>query len=293
MDDSYLRAYADSGLYVMQGRLSAPEGGYFQCFPRSSWKSEIALMRDVPLRGVEWIYDHYGEGSNPLKTELGRLELRNTLKHHGVEIRSVCADYFMDFPLHHPKPELRTLSYSRLSWLIEVCSCMNIERVVLPFVDQSRLANTEEKYRVIRILSDLLPVARAYQVELHLETDLGPSDFRDFLRDIDDPRVKVNYDAGNSSSLGYRPAEEFAAYGERIGSFHIKDRVFGGGTVPIGEGDTDFITLRSMLIEVKYRGDFVLQVARSAPGGELSWLRRMNSRACRWLRGQDLLAEKS
>jgi sugar phosphate isomerase/epimerase len=39
--------------------------------------------------------------------------------------------------------------------------------------------------------------------------------------------------------------EEFAAYGERVGSFHIKDRVRGGKTVPLGQGDTDFASLRA------------------------------------------------
>ena len=37
--------------------------------------------------------------------------------------------------------------------------------------------------------------------------------------------IKVNYDSGNSASLGYDPTDEFAAYGERVGSVHIKDRV--------------------------------------------------------------------
>jgi hexulose-6-phosphate isomerase len=84
----------------------------------------------------------------------------------------------------------------------------------------------------------------------------------------------VNYDSGNSASLGYSPSAEFGAYGSRVGSVHIKDRVRGGGTVPLGTGDTDFDTLFSCLDDAAYEGDYVLQVARGADGDEVNWARR-------------------
>jgi hexulose-6-phosphate isomerase len=84
----------------------------------------------------------------------------------------------------------------------------------------------------------------------------------------------VNYDSGNSASLGYSPANEFAAYGDRIGSVHIKDRVLNGGTVPLGTGNTDFAALFSCLEKIEYRGDFTLQVARGTPGDEVAWAKQ-------------------
>ena len=66
--------------------------------------------------------------------------------------------------------------------------------------------------------------------------------------------LKVNYDSGNSSSLGYHPRDEFAAYGCRVGSVHIKDRVRGGGTVPLGTGNADFPALFAALKKIAYRG---------------------------------------
>jgi hexulose-6-phosphate isomerase len=83
--------------------------------------------------------------------------------------------------------------------------------------------------------------------------------------------VKVNYDSGNSASLGYRPDEEFAAYGSRIGSVHIKDRQRGGGTVPLGSGDADLPAVFAGLKALGYRGDLILQVARGAVGDEVAW----------------------
>ena len=94
------------------------------------------------------------------------------------------------------------------------------------------------------------------------------------LAQIPDPLLRVNYDSGNSASLGYDVASELAAYGARIGSVHIKDRVRGGGTVPLGTGDADLPALFSGLARLRYQGDYVLQVARGTDGGEVEWARQ-------------------
>ena len=119
-----------------------------------------------------------------------------------------------------------------------------------------------------------MPFAEETGVELHLETSLGPAEFARLLDGVPNPNLKVNYDSGNSASLGYAPADEFAAYGDRIGSVHIKDRVLNGGTVPLGTGDTDFPALFSGLEKIRYQGDFTLQVARGIPGDEVAWAKQ-------------------
>ncbi len=56
---------------IMQGRLSPPEDGRFQSFPRNSWREEIARAREAGLDYIEWILDEYGRTapipSRPLK----------------------------------------------------------------------------------------------------------------------------------------------------------------------------------------------------------------------------------
>ncbi len=110
-------------------------------------------------------------------------------------------------------------------------------------------------------------------MELHLETALGPDRFASLLARLPHSFLKVNYDSGNSASLGFDPAEEIAAYGERIGSVHIKDRIRGGGTVPLGSGNANIASLLSHLFRIGYKGDFVMQIARAEPGMELEWIR--------------------
>lgn len=289
MTAEYLQQYADSGLYTMQGRLVAPQDGRFQSFPRGQWREEIEQAVVAGLRGIEWIYDLYGEGANPLETAQGRAELQACLAEHSIAVVSICADYFMDCPFVRCTEEERIARLQRLEWLIGICPELGVGRIVIPFVDNSRIASPQEQALVVACLQQVLPVAEAHAVELHLETDMGPQAFAGLLEVLDHPLIKVNYDAGNSASLGFAPAEEFAAYGARVGSFHIKDRRLGATTVPLGQGDADFASLREQLIRFDYQGDFVLQVARGVPGEEPQWLREMSELAADWLRGKRLV----
>jgi hexulose-6-phosphate isomerase len=114
-------------------------------------------------------------------------------------------------------------------------------------------------------------------VELHLEADFAPAEFAAFLKLIPHPSLKVNWDSGNSSGLGYVASEEFAAYGERIGSVHIKDRFRkpegGLETRPLGTGSADFDDVFRAVRSIGYTGGVTLQVARSTIGDEVDFLR--------------------
>jgi len=289
MGAEYLEKYGENGLFLMQGRLSPPEDGRFQSFPRVGWPLEIKLAPQVPLRGIEWIYDLYGEDQNPLNTAESRSELRSLLEQSQVTVRSICADYFMDCPIVDIDSQVSAQRLAKLIWLISICPEMGINRIVLPFVDHSRMSSAQDQRSVISILELALLHAVESNVELHLETDLAPNEFAEFLKKLDHPLIKVNYDAGNSAGLGFRPIEEFSAYGDRIGSFHIKDRLYNGGTVPLGLGNTDFGGLRKALIDINYSGDFVMQVARGNSGDELTWLQEQSLKACDWLRGKNTI----
>jgi L-ribulose-5-phosphate 3-epimerase len=260
-------------LGVMQGRLVAPEAQRFQCFPRQRWRDEFAIAAAVGLDTIEWIYDAYGEDVNPLATDAGVREVERLSSLHQIDIESVCADWFMDFPLAGIDAELAQSRWQRLAWLMRRCALLRINRVVVPFVDASAIRTAHDAASIAAGINSLADLIDATNVEVHLETALAPADFAALLGRLQHPRVRVNYDSGNSASLGYRPAEEFAAYGLRVGSVHLKDRKFAAGTVPLGEGDTDFDALFDALVAVRYQGDFILQVARGADGKELDWAR--------------------
>jgi hexulose-6-phosphate isomerase len=256
----------------MQGRLLPPQDGQFQCFPRNNWEQEFPNAQAAGLECIEWIYDVHGEDANPIATDAGIQKMRGLIKKYSVKVLSVCADYFMVKTFVRVSPDDRQKHLEMLLWLLGRCPLLGINRVVIPCVDNSRIETEEDRVIVTGILRHALPVAEANRVEIHLETSLEPRTFAAFLDQLPHPMLMANYDSGNSSSLGYQPAEEFAAYGNRVGSVHIKDRVKGGGTVPLGKGDANFRELFECLRKVNYDRDYILQVAREMPGNEVTWL---------------------
>ncbi len=258
---------------IMQGRLGPPEGGRFQSFPRLGWRREFERAAEAGLDGIEWIDDTYGEGENPLWLPGGLDELRAASARHGVALHSICADWFMEHPLLRCSDAERAVRLQRLAALIGLAAQLGIGRIVLPFVDNSRMADPSDADGVVAALSSVEPVARTARVELHLETDLDPRGFAALMARLPSDVFHVNYDSGNSSGIGYDPREEFAAYGDRVGSVHIKDRVRGGTTVALGTGSADFVALFDALRTHRYAGEFILQAARGEPGDEVALAR--------------------
>jgi len=259
---------------VMQGRLVPPEDGRFQSFPRKRWRDEFALAAQAGLNAIEWIFDLYGEDVNPLISDTGIAEILSRSQQNGIDVRSLCADYFIERPFLRTTEEERKQLIQKMEWLLSRCNLLGIGRIVIPFVDNSRIENPEEEAQVISILRTILPAAETNGVELHLESSLGPQALAGLLERCPHPFVRANYDSGNSASLGYTVSEELAAYGHRIGSVHVKDRKLGGGTVPLGTGDADLPALFRGLAALGYNGDYVLQIARSDPGEEQAWIAR-------------------
>jgi L-ribulose-5-phosphate 3-epimerase len=259
---------------IMQGRLVPPTDNRIQCFPRQDWADEFANGVQAGIDCIEWIYDLYGADVNPLASDAGLKEMQALTRKTGVRVLSICADYFMERPLVRASPSEMAERLAMLDWLLGRGAMLGINRMVIPFVDASRIDTQDEFDGVVETLRRLLPMAERTGIEIHLETSLEPARFAALLERLPHPLLKANYDSGNSSSLGYKPSEEFAAYGKRVGSVHIKDRVLGGSTVPLGTGSTDFPALIASLRSVGYAGDFILQVARGLPGDEIAWIRQ-------------------
>ncbi len=262
---------------IMQGRLAPPEDGRFQSFPRSAWRDELPRAREAGLDYIEWIHDDYDKGANPIFTPEGRAELAALKHQHGISTPALCGDWFMDFPLIRCSAAERALREQHLHELLPIAREIGARRIVLPFVDNSSMRSEAEQQEVLAVLSRALPLAEQHGVELHLEADFNPADFARFLAQLAHPFLKVNWDSGNSSGLGYVAHEEFAAYGDRLGSVHIKDRFRkpegGIETRPLGTGSADFDDVFTSLRALNYTGGVTLQVARGTPGDEVNFIR--------------------
>lgn len=256
---------------IMQGRLSPPVGAAIQAFPAQHWADEFPAAQKAGLHCIEWIYDIGGDDVNPICSDEGMALLNDLQTRYHVRVESICADYFMPEPLLKGPSAAREKRRAKLLWLLQRARRLGVSRVILPFVDASKIEDDSQKRSLAALLGTIIADSGPGSPEIHLESSLPPAEFANLLSRIDHPLIKVNYDSGNSSSLGYDSDEEFAAYGHRIGSVHVKDRILGGGTVPLGEGGADFPKLVKNLAAIRYQRPIILQVARSAPGDETAW----------------------
>ena len=262
---------------VMQGRLTPPEDGRFQSFPRNSWREEFPRAREAGLDYIEWIHDEYGRTANPIFSQADLAEFDVLKRQYGIATPALCGDWFMDFPLIRCTTEDLAQREQHLHKLIPIAARIGANRIVLPFVDQSKMTTEDEKQVVINVLQRTLPIAQSHHVELHLEADFNPTDFASFLARIEHPSLSVNWDSGNSSGLGYIASEEFAAYGHRIGSVHIKDRYkkpqSGVETRPLGTGSANFDDVFKAIRSIDYQGGVTLQVARGDDNDEVNFIK--------------------
>jgi sugar phosphate isomerase/epimerase len=263
---------------VMQGRLLPKYQGRYQAHPVGYWKDEFKLAQEAQLDCIEFILDFNDVRNNPLLKENGIQEIKSISDTTGVLVKTICADYFMEAPLHSKDSLVSQESQQVMIRLLENAKQLGVTDIVIPCVDQSTLDNQEAVKRFVNKLTPMLKIAEKYSINLSLETDLAPWPFADLLNRFNSNRVTVNYDIGNSASLGYDPVEELDAYGNRITDIHIKDREFGGGPVILGQGNANFDKFFDKLKEFNYQGSFIMQAYRDEEGVEifkkqLTWIK--------------------
>jgi L-ribulose-5-phosphate 3-epimerase len=256
-------------LGVMQGRLLPKYQGRYQAFPIGSWENEFQIAKECGLDLIEFILDFNESEKNPLLYSGGVEKIVNIINDSGVSVKTICADYFMEAPLHSSDNNIAVESYKVLEKLIDSAKILKITDIVIPCVDQSSLKTREAVSRFVKSIKRIIPIIEKEGINLSLETDLAPKPFIELLDQINSKNVTVNYDIGNSASLGFNSYEELAAYGDRITDIHIKDRILGGGPVRLGYGNVDFKKFFNELKNFNYQGPFIMQAYRDDEGIEI------------------------
>ena len=263
---------------VMQGRLLPKYQGRYQAHPLGYWQKEFRIAQQFGLGCIEFILDFNDAEENPLLKAGGVDEINTAIEKTGVTIQTICADYFMEAPIHSENIEVSEQSQQIMKRLLNSAAELCVTDVVIPCVDQSSLNDQDSIDRFVQQLFPLVKIAEEKKINLSLETDLAPKQFLELLDRINSDRVTVNYDIGNSAALGYDPVEELNAYGSRITDIHIKDRFLNGGPAILGEGDADFTSFFNKLNDVNYEGPFIMQAYRDDEGVEvfkkqLGWIK--------------------
>lgn len=264
---------------IMQGRLLPKYKNRYQAHPLGYWDKEFDIAKQVGLSYIEFILDFEDYKLNPLFTNPGIVEVERVIQKTGIGVKSICADIFMDAPLHSENNIIAFRSVEILLTLITNASKLGVTDIVIPCVDHSSLKDLNDQSRLIANLLKPIELASKLNINLALETDLPPLPFLNLLDKFDSDIIKVNYDVGNSASLGFDIVEEFKLYGNRISDIHIKDRELNGGSVELGTGNGDFNLFLKLFEKLNFKGPIIMQVYRDDEGIEIfnkqfAWLKK-------------------
>jgi len=263
----------------IQGRLSPITNNRIQQFPWDSWQNEFKIASTIDIKIVEWTIDTFKFNENPLINLNQWEEIKIIAGKNNIWIPSVTCDYFMENPPW--KNDLNLVAEGIIS-ILQGMKNISSKILVVPLVDNSSLLDSSSVKIVENFFKDLIPEISQNKLQIAFECDLNPEKLSEFISKFDRNYFGINYDIGNSSNLGFNPTEEFKAYGSRIINVHVKDRKLNGTTVPLGEGDADFIGIFRLLHEENYQGNLILQTARSKEGKDTEVLVKYKKLVEQW-----------
>ena len=220
----------------MQGRLSALVDGKIQAFPWNEWREEFPRAKAIGLSRMEWTIDQERLRENPLTTESGRGAISRLSRGNAVQIPSLTGDCFMQAPFWKADGQTREALIADLDLVLASCAALRIEFVVIPLVDNGKIEAPQQTEVLLRVLLDRAASLSRHGTKIVFESDLPPAELAEFIARFPQELFGINYDIGNSASLGYLARVEIASYASRIDNVHVKDRLRGGTTVPLGSG---------------------------------------------------------
>jgi L-ribulose-5-phosphate 3-epimerase len=264
----------------IQGRLSPVRNGRIQSFPWDTWREEFEVASKLSFEKIEWTIDSENFLLNPLLTSIGQEEIIRLKEQYQVEIPSVTCDYFMENPPWTSDPEKLFLA---IESILQGMKIIGAKILVIPLVDNSSLSGGLMFSQVELFFGQLSNLLHVNEIKIAFETDLNPVLFSSFMNTFEKEIYGVNYDIGNSAALGFKPTEEFAAIGQRVINVHVKDRVLGGTTVPLGTGDADFLTVFRCLDDLDYVGNLIMQTARVQDGRHAEVLAGYREQITNWI----------
>ena len=245
-------------LGFMQGRLVPSEKrNAIQYFPAKQWKKEINLMKVINLNIIEWTINVENMNQNHLFNKKLNKELSLFIAKKNIKIPSVTCDFFMQRPFFKNKKFRNSLK--DLKKIILLSQNIGVKFIVLPLVDSSSIENFSQEEILIKEIKKLSKFLKQRQ-KILFEIDYPPNKVLKFVKKLDH-KFGINYDTGNSASLGYDFKEE-KKYFKYVKNIHIKDRIFRGSTVRLGKGDYKFKDFFNYLNKINYRNNLILQTAR-------------------------------
>lgn len=269
----------------MQGRLSPQIDGKIQAFPWKYWQQELVLAAEHKFLLMEWTIDHERLRENPLVTPAGQKEISDLIRSTGVQISSLTGDCFMQAPFYKAEARNRLERLNDFELVCDACAKVGIRYIVFPLVDHGKPENQKQKDDLLSVLDRQRQNLVQKNLMLLFETEWTAEEVRSFFKLLDPKCFGWNYDIGNSASLGFDPDLEFKLLAGQIKNVHVKDRILGGATVPLGTGNADFPKVFGLLKQYNYNGKLILQAARARDNDHLGTLLKYREKIQKWILG--------
>tara|TARA_A100000164_G_C21748477_1_gene695816 strand:- start:20 stop:868 length:849 start_codon:yes stop_codon:yes gene_type:complete len=274
-----------SKIGFMQGRLSPIIDSKIQIFPKNFWREEYVKSDYVKIKKIEWTLDYETFNYNPILSKKGRAEIFSLNKEHSITVPSLTCDYLMQKPFWKMiSSEVNQVKKNFLN-IIDACIELNIKIIVVPLVDNGSIENKNEEINLIKYFDEIKNILTENNIKIAFESDYPPNKLGEFINKFDE-KIGINFDMGNSASLGFDPENELDILAPKIMNVHVKDRKFKGGTVPLGEGNCDFNTVFSNLRKIQYDGNYILQTARSKNGKHVELISQYREKILKWINNE-------
>ena len=263
------QAKAVNKIGFIQGRLSPKINNQIQAFPWSYWQDEFAIAKEHGFKIIEWTLDQENLYNNPLMMEKGRQEIKSLMRKNNISIFSLTGDCFMQDPFYKSSDIEKENLLNDLKNIIISCGELKIRYIVFPLVDNGKIENHFQNENLRNGLLSIESLLKKTNVKICFESNFNPIELGNFINQYNSEYFGINYDIGNSASMGYDYKEELEIYGHRISDVHIKDRKYKGESVLLGTGDANIPGFFEHFLNFNYNGPFILQAYRDDEGLEV------------------------
>lgn len=247
---------------LVQGRGLQQKNELMQYFPEN-WQEEFPIIQKIGFFGIEWIYDKKSETSNPILSDEGRKKMIECSKKYNVKLENIVLDWFIVHPLLKNDKFTVIEKIEKLRLLIQLSAKVGFKRIIFPLLENNQISSNDEKIKVVEILKQMSSILESSDIELHLETSLSPDKELEIIKEVNHEKILICFDIGNSASYGYKPEQVINIINNKIGSVHIKDRILNGVSVPLGDGNANFLLVFQLLKKIDFQGPISFQVYRN------------------------------
>lgn len=245
-------------LGVMQGRLTEKGGFYPQIFPWLEWEEEFLLAKELGVTHIEWMLNADRLPDNPILTREGRARIRELEEQTGVQVRSLCMNFIMQYSLKK-KDTFDTV----LNCLCQIGELGNLRMVVFPLEGNSSQDVYSDKF-----LRDCFFRFRETNGKIRclIESSTNIEKQVELIEKCNEA-AGICYDVGNAAGLGRNVLKDFEMLVGFVDEIHLKDKTreepMSNGEDPkstyFGEGVVDFSRFFSILKKFDYHGSLVLE----------------------------------